>query len=878
MMRESATAESERSDSPDIDAGVSVADLMDDIPVELNGSSSSLNTDDDVQSDSKYPPTPHQLDIYSKSCPSQDELDSSSMSLYSGPPMFTSQAYRGDMDINVPTFCSVVNRICMTYGVLCTHFYRNDKILDADVEGLVERMPWADVPQSQFVEVVNPDEHPSLTILNPENITAFVSDWISARERLDRTFTVILIKTSSTGRGYPIVIIIASNAIADEITCSWVSGEIFNLYAQCQKARDGGATEQAARNIIDGYRGKENYNFLNHAYDISPNKQAIEYWRKQCIETVQDVVDENEKADLQHQLRRLNLERDSLRTQVASLYKRKPELEHELQVLKQQRMEADEDGSGEMTTYLDAASGEIIRISEHSKAALIKTVLGEEATSNNITALLDKHEVPADVQRKIGASDMTLEAFASLPEGVIADVGLFTKDRRKILALSEYVRNRIKECLQERSKVKFTLERRIAKVARDLDSCSDHLKKAQDTLESNDDMCMRLSNILNPPYVEVKVAPVTLDSQAESPFSSSSDALSPVKNNAETWAFCPITVASEVLTHLRSFQEGYRTTLRQRRAHLHTSAIPVSGHDSDVFGSSMDESSGTDSDASGLRSRHARLTSTAGVCLAAFAVLLKHISGSDKFLVGLTQSYRHNGLLVGPLTDTVPLKVEFRKGTTFNSVFGVLSKEMKEARRFGATCPLSVIKSKLGARWNLPVRFEFVPFQEAEGWRMKGLGVEDLTLHERSGGDGVGQQAHKWQRLWSVDETAAYDLKLVLVEGHDTLSGGIRYRKDRFDEEKVAKWVAKYAATLESIDFGPRKIPITNMISRYGLSLFWNVIDVTSAPFFGFLMNAFDRFYQSVWHSSSQLPDSVSTSRQGSLGEITTDTNNTPLT
>ncbi|KAJ3054921.1 hypothetical protein HK097_000337 [Rhizophlyctis rosea] len=761
--------------------------------------------EDETQSESKYPPTPFQLDVYRKYHPTQDELESSSMSLYSGPPLFTSQAWFLNSNIHLPDFCASVNQICCSYPVLTTKFYCNEKIVDADVEGLMETARWQELSQMRYVESIDPDEHSALSLMNTAALTTFVNEWLRERDKLDCAFKLLLIRQSSATATR--LVTIASNAIADELSMIFVTKEILDLYLECERVRRAGGLDAAIKDVVGSYRRKENYTFANHAYNLSPNRLAIEYWKKQCVETVQDVVNENEKADLEKQLGRLHMEREYLRTQVASHSKRKPELEHDLQVLKQQRKDADDEGSGELSTFLDA-SGEIIRISEQSQKALVKMVLGEDATTNSTGYLLDKHEVPRDVQEKLGAANMSLEMFASIPEATIADAGLFTKDRRKILALSEFVRNRMKEGLQERAKVKFNLERRIAKIGRELDSCTDNLKAFQDKLESNDDMCIRLANVLNPPYVETKIPPLMLDSSPEGKSSTQSDYFS-------LWAFSPITITPEIFANLRRFTEGYQTTLRQRRAHLRGKTGPLlPGYDSDTFVSSMDESSGTDSsDASiTLRSRHSRLTSTASVCLAAFAVLLKHISGSQKFLLGLRQSYRHNGLLVGPLSDTVPLKVEFRRGTTFNSLFGMLEKGMKEARRFGAVCPLSTIRGVLDARWDLPIQFEFISFRDAETWKSKGLTVNDI-IHASEGGTGSATQ-----RVWSMNEADGCDLKLVLVEGQESISGGIKYRKDRFDEENIVKWCSKYSATVESIDFN-RKIPVTTMISRYGDSV-----------------------------------------------------------
>ncbi|RKO93268.1 hypothetical protein BDK51DRAFT_19033, partial [Blyttiomyces helicus] len=781
----------------------------------------------------KYPPTPFQLAVYSKCCPSHDELDSpASFTPYIGPPPYLSQAYRFDGPMDITVFRRVVNTLCAAFSVLQTRFYRNEKIVDADVEALVDRLAWRDLAPDAFVEDVDPDAHPGLTLVTAATLSRFATEWIEAREGLDRVFSVLVVRSSAAmaaqggaAADRPAVIFVGSTAVIDEFGCLWLAREILALHSRVARLppSDVGPT-------LDKYPTQELFDFVRFAYDVEPNRHALVYWRDQVIETVQETVDGAEKDDLEAQLRRLSAEKESLKTQVASLSNRKPELEAELALLRQQRKQIDsgEDGSGgegAMTTYTDPTSGEVMHISRSAKEALIRTVLGEEARTDNIMGLLDKHEVPPEAQRKIGASVMSIESFAALTEAAVHDLGLLSKDRRKIMALAEYVRNRIKEGMQEQTKVKFALERRIARVARDLDTCSSGLETAKDALETNDDMCIRLSNVLNPPHVEIKVPPLSLE---EHTGPGNSTAASETKQQpppppdpsdlSAQWGFVPLVVSEETLQNLRQFQDGCRSTIRQRRAFLRGQTLPSPvAQDSEGYGSTED-SSAEEGGGGGRRGgdNAGRVSSAGPACLAAFGVLLKHISGSDKFLIGLTQTYRRNGLIVGPLTDTIPIKIDLsRRGSTFNGLFATLSRTLKEARRFGAVCPMSTLARKIGIAETLPVRFEFVPFHDTEAWAKRGLGVRDLLLSDDVvlGGDDA-DSALVAERLWAASEQDQFDVKLVMVEEAKCISGGMRFRRDRFDEEKITKWVAKYSATLEGIEYGSRKIPITNMISR----------------------------------------------------------------
>lgn len=783
--------------------------------MELSPSTQYVDEPEDEYLETKYPVTPYQMDIYIKICPTRDELDSSNTSLYSGPPLYISQAYRIDSRMRPTDLAKILKRVCNAYIVLRTHFYRNERIIDADVEGLLDRQDWRNISDDEHLEVVDVRDHPSLSVLNSKTLTGFVRQWMRDRERLDKTFTALLFNEGTRakpGGSTAWLVFVVSTAVADETTCSWVAREVLTLYAKCDRMRVKGASDADVERVIDEYDVKEHYDFINYAYDLEsrPNRHALTYWKQQCIETVQEAVDQNEKEEIGAQLSKLEKEKVGLQSQVDRMRKRKADLESELGTQTNQRKQMEVDDT-EMMTYLDPASGEVIRISRASKAALFRTVLGEEAgVDGTIIPFLKKHEVPAEVQQRLHASTMSMEAFASLTENQVSDAGLLTKDRRKIMALSEHVRNGIKECLQEEGRIKHTLERRIAKLGRDLESCSESLKLAQNALDTNDDMCIRLGNILKPPYVEIKVPSLTLEQQYVEPAMEKE-----ISDYADMWDFAPLTVSQELLQNLRLFQDGWHAATRRKRGHS------VDRRAGSASGASTEETSEMDSEdphlGLGAREHRRTLSSAAAVCLAAFAVVLKHASGSDKFLLGVTQSFRRNGLLVGPVTDTLPVKIDFtRKGTTFNSLFGTLSRSLREVRRYGPGCPLTTIQSKLGVARELPVQFEYISFRDQQTWARKGLPMEGLLQTDTPfvANEADPAMVLKAERSWFMNEARPFDMKLVLIETTNSLMGGIRYRRDKFEADHVGKWITKYLATLEAIDTGPRQIQISSIISR----------------------------------------------------------------
>ncbi|KAI9094937.1 hypothetical protein DFS34DRAFT_651722 [Phlyctochytrium arcticum] len=776
--------------------------------------------EEDVYTETQYPVTPYQLDIYSKLCPTQDDIDSSTQSLYSGPPFFISQSYRLRVPVEEKTFVQCVKRVVNFHVVLRTRFYRNEKIVDADVEGQLDRREWSEIPDDELVQFIDVDSDPGLTVVNGKTLTKYTQGWMASRDKLDKTWMALVFNDSplaarSASRGSSIVFV-TSSAVSDEMSFCWICQEVLDVYGKCQNLRSKGSSNADIDALISSVRPKEYYDFVAFAYDMEskPSRHAVTYWKSQCIETVQEVVDPVEKADIQTQLARMEKEQVGLRAQLETLKRRKADAEVDLHSLREQRkqMEGTDQIGDEVTIYQDPLTGEIIRISPAAKIALYKTVFGDEADTpeGTIVGLLEKHEVPIEVQRKINATTLTVETFAAVTEAQLHDTNLLTKDRRKILALAEYVRNRIKECLQELNKVKFTLERRIAKSARDFESVSEGLKNAQDALDGNDDMCIRLTTILRPPYVEMKIPPLCLDQHAMEGCTDPDD----IKDYTTKYGFAPIKVSAEVLQNLRLFHDGQRATARQRRLRPQSSTTSDSGI-------STEESSADSEDVHnqfGAREHRRRLSSAIAVCLAAYAVLLKHIAGSDKYLIGLTQSFRRNGLVVGPVTDVLPIKFDLtRKGMTFNTLYGLTSRSLKEIRRYGPSCPLTSIQGHLGIARTLPVQFEYISYREHQTWLDKGLSEDDLLLRtgQHHSQKDVGSACLGTERRWFRNEVNDCDIKLVLVETAGELIGGFRYRQNKFDAEHVSKWANKYAAILEDIDAGPRQIAITSIISRF---------------------------------------------------------------
>ncbi|KAJ3183547.1 hypothetical protein HDU87_006872 [Geranomyces variabilis] len=803
--------------------------------------------DADEYHETKYPVTPYQLDAFNKICPTQDDLDSN-QSLYTGPQLYRTAGYHLSA-VRAGDLARAVKRVCACYSVLGTRFYRNDLIVDADVEGLLDRREWTTVADADVMEVVDTSqwEHG----VTAQAVSLHTREWIAARQGFEKTFTALVFDCGATRKGAAVgawVVFVVSMAVADEISTRLAASEVLRLHARCAAERTRGAPDSAIDALVDGYKAKEHYDFVAFAHEMEsrPTRHALTYWKEQCVETVQETVDPTEKADMVSQLAKLEREREPLKLQIANLRKRKTDLETDLASAIAQRrlMEAQPDSaasgdsgggssSSKVLSYHDPTTNELHLLSPETQATIVQTILGESlppqsttasTLSHSIAPLLTKHEVPHAAQERILANTSTLDAFASLTDATVTALGVLPKDRRQIMALVEYVRNRIKECLMEEGKLKHGVERRIAKYQREAETTSQQLRTTIEQLDANEDFALRITTLVNPPYVETKVPGVLPPS--DNPARETFD----VDDYSQRWGFEPLTISSAITSNLRLFQTSYRASARVQRTR-NSSSAGGSENDSPTTATipstpgGMYSSTDDSNDSASLGARgHSSRTSPLATALTAFAILLKHVAGTDKFLIGYTHSFRRNGLLVGPVTDTLPVKIDMsKKGTTFSSVFAHAARATSYAKRYGIACPSSRIEAALDTP-KLRVAFEYVAYRDSEHYRAAGLGPAELFESDSGSASGSSNTAldpggEIPRPAWVDAEADTNVLKLVLVETQTEVVGGFVYRRNEFLPETIAKWGGKFAAILEGVDPTARQLSVANIISRFYSSL-----------------------------------------------------------
>ncbi|ORY48747.1 hypothetical protein BCR33DRAFT_714469 [Rhizoclosmatium globosum] len=752
--------------------------------IESEVSERNYYAEQETRQEDRYPPTPHQLYVYNKVVPDSD----------SEPPLLSTQCFQlNTPSINVPLLSTAVNKIAHTYKILTTKFYQNERIIDADVEAFIETSASAgSLPLDKFTL-----HHHSDATLTPAYIGSQLHGLliqIKKTQKLETVFQCHIFTSSFTSTSF--IGFIFSNTITDDTSTTFVTNEILSLYFTALSQTNPTSTSR----IFELYETKEQHeDFTDFAYRLAaPSHNTASHWKNLCIETVQESMEGRERDEIESQRKGLLVECDSLRSQINTLTTKKAELEIELTTLRYQRRQIDVDNNGQVEVYVDPITNQVSEMSKSAKAAIIKVVLGVESTDNHSVAnLLAKHDCTTEVQAKIG--HMNLDQFSTLSDDDLQMLGLLSKDRRKILALSEYCRNRIR--------IKFALERKILKQQREYDMCSANLKAAQNSLDINDDMAIRLNHILNPPSFETKLLPLSLEGNT------AKDLWTNEYN--QTWGFVPFEIDAGVVQSLRTFIQGVKMQSRQQKktnpAHARSSSVHS-------FSSSEDEEPllQTSFSQSDLRPQN-----TKTCLLTAFAVMLKHISGHEKFLLGSHEPLRtHTTCLVGPLTDIVPIPFDFSsaKEATFNSLLSHVHRVLKSSAKVTET-PFAKTAETLGIPTDFPVQFQYFPEKETHALRHAGLSTRDLlgmrvfAAHENKGEDVIVEM----ERLWSVNEGSqrGCEFKLTLVEDADEIVGVIQYRRALYDEEKVGKWVSKFVTTLEGIEYGPKKLQISQLISRY---------------------------------------------------------------
>ena len=691
--------------------------------------------------------------------------------------------------VKIEILHDIANRLVDEFEVLRTILSRNDKILDADVQGRIEPTNKLNARISNIICKLTSGKD----IITFLDLFTIMKEWCVGK-LFDSTFNILYMegkKNSIDGEKISFIVITGSSALFDQDSISCISKYIIQLYSHHGTTPTPKISPTHFSTFLKSIQGTDKISSEHH----NSTSKALNFWREQCIENVDNKINPNEEESMLKKLEKLEKESDKLSTQINILKTKKTTQEKSLGVIRSERMELEKQHNSPQTGFFDPVTNEMVYIPSDTRHAVLTIVFGEEEAEagksgeEKLQIFLRKHQASPDCIMAINREVHTVEEFCAIAPGRFSY--LPNDDKQKILLLAEIVRNRLKEALHDQKSFVFKLERRISKGERELKESLSQLQTAQVKFDINDDLRIKLKTTLNPPDITNKLEPIALEKHA----------FVLEEGMYEMYDYVPLDVSKEVVDKLRNFQdylsslEG-KTELEKNNCFRHEK----------------------------IKGKTRQTANVMAVCLAAFAVILKHIKGQEKFLIGVKQDYRDETSL-GPFSDTMPVKIDLSsKELTLNSLVAGLWSVIQEGRENVVNAPSTYVNEKVGFQ-EPSIIFEFITEKQYRDMSTFGINDDDL-LQKREAADGEG----KFQRLWMIDEREKFDLKLKIIDTGDELKCCFQFKMGKYELTKVSKWVDKFDGALWQIEYGTKKLLINSMISR---------------------------LYNAVWQGSSQSLHSV---------------------
>ncbi|TPX43818.1 hypothetical protein SeMB42_g04567 [Synchytrium endobioticum] len=728
-------------------------------------------------------------------------------------PCLLTQVHKMPFVADMETVKTCVARLLLDHRILASQLFQNEKIIDADVEGIIPGNPTT-IAVAEEVNIVDNDMPFRIFLLR--NIA------LSAREH------------GVQHKQVDVILTMISHTLCDEVGLAVVVRDLMCLLRKCQAwLKDGVSNSQVYQQLValplknDDYQPEtaQVQDYIGAAINYKSNaemvRRGISFCKQQLTETIQELVNPGEKKKLEAEIKRLSNQVFSYSRQKNVTAARKEHLEIEYNRLRDQRVALDDSELTSVAAVTIPASitGSPLHLTQPAWTALIQTVLGDSGARDDLEGLVAKHGLMDETRQKLGTKAMSILEFACITEGNLNPLNLLTKEKRKVLALTDYVRNRIKECLEGQTKIKFDLERQLVTLKRQLARTNDDLKKAQDDLESADDMRMRLQNVLKPPMVNIEVPIVSVDGGNQRSIDGSRSSLlgsTHVVNVSHTvldsnvggsravydpYGVIPVHFGESTVQSIFSY------AVRKRKI---SSADKLRKLQQDIVES---DSSGEDHEGP---QKQDDATHPDAVCLAAFAIMLKHVVGMEKYVVGITQNLRRKDMdAVGPCSNTLPLRLHFpQSGITFHDLVGKL---IRRLRRVDTHAPHSSAPAVSRQVSNLPpfgppVRFQYLGRDDVASLNLSESEILAFPHHMNASNS----------LLWANSDDQVH-LKFTVVE---TLAGGLvgalRYRRDKgIQDDDVVRWAEKLGAVLLNVDMA-RQDTVATLISRFQSTVWSN--------------------------------------------------------
>ena len=632
------------------------------------------------------------------------------------------------------------------YSILNMHFHINEKIIDADPEARI-----SSVPEDGHVEELRMIDHQHIPII--DKLQLVIQSWIGERVGFDKAFRILFVPREET----TIIVGVACKALFDMPSIMFALREALKLY---EVILDIAANENIpAESVVPPYKIKEDQAaFITYSAGFPKlNETSYKHWRSKYIEYTHEVVPDKMRYRLEDREKESQHRIEKYKHDLQKLTHQQDQLEQSLAQQKQKRIDLEKLSHGPTTSFFDLASGKPFIISPEARHIFIKTFLQTEVSAITVRDILKKYEVAEEVVMRLEAACPTFESFLEHPAEISDNITRNSKEKRKITVAAEISRNYIIEAQHEHGKIKFNLERQIAKTHRELDACIAKIKAKQNDIFKIGEQLLFIQTQLNPPVVEHRVNPLTYHGTPPS----SVDSLTSLHESVS------FTLSEKAMGLIDSYYKKAFGAFSIHKEH-ELRELDVDEAKYEEYG-------------------------MAAICLSACSILMKYISGQSKFLVGHVTNMRTKTMKLGPLSPVVPIKINLVDANkTFDQFIHELHRELCSNLPHTHNFPYEKYQKE-----ECPDHFDFM--FEYLSPKVANLFEDDIK-----------------SELAAIGDTSEfYALKTTAYHTKDGIKITLRYRTDIIDTEHVSKWTDKLLTTFESIDYEQKNLTVPSFITRF---------------------------------------------------------------
>ncbi|KAJ1513303.1 hypothetical protein HMI54_014540 [Coelomomyces lativittatus] len=826
-----------------------------------------------------YPPTQLQQFMFVACNPTEDP------SLHLPKPTLSLSIYQMEQDLDMRLFSVLFHRFLLMHPILLTRFSTNPKIVDSDIDAHIQMT--VDVPT--FLQV--------LPHVFPSDAQKYV---LKERASMSPLAFKLFVQPLQHQTFFYVVL---SPALGDELSADVMMCFLIHVYTLVQKelkspgsypsSFSSSSSSTSTLNVSpilnfplkeieeiavhplfwQKHFGQPHVDFIEYAEDEAATsntkrEQSLIYFKSQVIASKQEYVDFMERRQLEQTVHNYTVDIKNQEAQLQALVNRMASYEIEWTQAETNRRKL-ELAKHEHPTVVFHEDGEAICVSLETMHAIEKTLFqGDHVT--DLPSLLQKQ----GLRHVEPFLHMSWPDFADLSESQCITLAASVQEKRRLLNCIEYVRNRVKETLQEMAKLKFQYEKKCLRYKRDLHTLRLQLESQRSNLDKLKHLLLKTNVKLHPP-LEFEIF-----SMAQLPFSSSSSSSMapcpreyfgfPLNNEArlhklsryareicklDTHASIPILNTTPLLDKHNDVMSSVKSTSSEwmkekEREHKHVEGDHVKENTNDVD----DDDDNGDDDEEDEQKMH--------VFLALFSILIKHIIGLETFVIGLKLNQRrtrlHQGIGIGPLTTLVPFRVDLSdlnqslsqfvrsismQATTMKLramhlaadalLYHDIHMDMTMKRENGEVNAKTASASASSSSFSLPrIQFEWMSYDDYHFLHKHYHYAPDFFLDDVLTSSNILMKT-KWN---DVSTTFDFLFRCMAIE-KGKYHSGFYYPS----MAPIQRWTEKFQFLLENIDIQQRHVSIATVIGR---------------------------FYHSAWSVGSSSLNSLGNTSLGSITEL----------